>query len=88
MFLVTALFSLFAYVWLLVVLEFSSPNVVESWEAALTFLFFPMLVGIAYAADQNWKCGKKTKVTTAEEDDQHIEMGVGNGIGNGDECKW
>ena len=27
---------------------------VEIWEAVLTFLFFPILVIVAYAADKGW----------------------------------
>jgi len=53
-FCVTALFSLFAYIWLIIVLVYISKDVVEVWEAALTFLFFPILVLIAYAADKGW----------------------------------
>jgi len=51
---VTASFSIFAYIWLLIILQFSSPGQVELWEAILTFLFFPILVLIAYAADKQW----------------------------------
>jgi len=53
-FFVTATFSLFAYVWLLVVLQWSSENVVDLWEAILTLAFFPILVLVAYAADKGW----------------------------------
>lgn len=49
---VTAAFSLFAYVWLIIVLMVISKNVVEWWEAIVTFLFFPMLVIISFAADK------------------------------------
>ena len=52
MFCITATFSLFAYIWLVIVLVVSSPNKVDVWEAALTLLFFPLLVGIAYAGDK------------------------------------
>ena len=31
---VTAIFSIMAYVWLIVILDWISPNVVEIWEAA------------------------------------------------------
>jgi solute carrier family 8 (sodium/calcium exchanger) len=41
---VTAVFSVFAYIWLLIVLKWVSPDEVEIWEAILTFLFFPILV--------------------------------------------
>ena len=32
----------------------SSPDVVEPWEAILTFLFFPFLTALAYAADKGY----------------------------------
>jgi solute carrier family 8 (sodium/calcium exchanger) len=48
---VTATFSIFAYLWLLVILSVSSPNVVTVTEALLTFIFFPVLVWISYLAD-------------------------------------
>ena len=51
---VTATFSIFAYIWLLVILKWSSPDEVSIWEAVLTFLFFPILVVIAYSADKGW----------------------------------
>jgi len=50
-YMVTAAFSIFAYLWLLIILTGISPNVVEVWEAVFTFLLFPALVGIAYIAD-------------------------------------
>ncbi|XP_015920946.1 sodium/calcium exchanger Calx [Parasteatoda tepidariorum] len=49
---VTAFFSVFAYIWLLIILVGFSPHEVEIWEAVVTFLFFPLLVGISYAADK------------------------------------
>lgn len=56
----TALWSVFAYVWILIVLQYNSPNVVEVWEAVVTFLFFPALILHAWAQDNNWWCiGKK-----------------------------
>ncbi|XP_054286263.1 sodium/calcium exchanger 2-like isoform X1 [Macrosteles quadrilineatus] len=57
-FIVTGLFSFFAYIWLLVILRFISPDVVELWEACVTFAMFPILVMFAYAADRGW-CGLK-----------------------------
>ncbi|CAL1282585.1 unnamed protein product [Larinioides sclopetarius] len=49
---VTAFFCVFAYIWLLIILLGISPHEVEVWEAVVTFLFFPILVGISYAADK------------------------------------
>ena len=56
-FALTAVFSLFAYVWLLIILQVSSPNIIEPWEGGVTFFFFPLLVGLAYLADVGvFKC--------------------------------
>mmetsp|Transcript_50674 Transcript_50674/g.147435 ORF Transcript_50674/g.147435 Transcript_50674/m.147435 type:complete len:815 (-) Transcript_50674:167-2611(-) len=51
---VTAFFSIFAYIWLLFILMVISPNIVEVWEGVLTFLFFPVLVTVAYLADRGY----------------------------------
>lgn len=60
-FIVTASASIWAYLWILIILVGSSPNKVDVWEGVLTFLFFPMLVFIAYAADRNWFRGERVK---------------------------
>eukprot|EP00930_Biecheleria_cincta_P035153 TRINITY_DN24205_c0_g3_i1.p1 TRINITY_DN24205_c0_g3~~TRINITY_DN24205_c0_g3_i1.p1 ORF type:complete len:856 (-),score=177.60 TRINITY_DN24205_c0_g3_i1:134-2701(-) len=49
---VTASFSIFAYLWLIIILVLSSPDIVEIWEGVLTFLFFPILLIIAWMADR------------------------------------
>uniref|UniRef100_A0A1B6GPS7 Calx-beta domain-containing protein n=1 Tax=Cuerna arida TaxID=1464854 RepID=A0A1B6GPS7_9HEMI len=51
-FFVTATWSVFAYVWLYVILAVTSPGVVDVWEGILTFSFFPLTVLTAYIADQ------------------------------------
>jgi solute carrier family 8 (sodium/calcium exchanger) len=53
-FAITASFSVFAYVWIVFILLVTSPNVVEWWEGLLTFLFFPVLICFAYAADAGY----------------------------------
>ena len=53
-FTITGCFSVFAYIWMLVILVFITPDVVDVWEGVLTFLFFPIVVCLAYAADRNW----------------------------------
>ncbi|CAK0849696.1 unnamed protein product [Prorocentrum cordatum] len=65
-FAITAAFSIFAYVWLVFILIVVSPHVVEWWEGLLTFLFFPVLVILAYAADKGWlnKCLGRTVGST------------------------
>lgn len=51
-FIITASWSIFAYVWLWFILSPSSYGVVDVWEAVLTFLFFPGTVVTAYIADR------------------------------------
>lgn len=51
-FAITAFFSVFAYVWLLIILVLVSPNIIELWEGIMTFLFFFVLVLLAYLADK------------------------------------
>jgi len=50
-FLITAFASVFAYIWMLICIIGISYEVVDVFEAFLTFLFFPILVGVAYAQD-------------------------------------
>jgi solute carrier family 8 (sodium/calcium exchanger) len=56
----TCSFSLFAYIWLYIVLGLISPNRVDVPEALITFIFFPVLVGLAYAFDTE-KCFRKQR---------------------------
>lgn len=51
-FFVTATWSVFAYLWLLVILKVTTPGVVDIWEGVVTFLFFPTTVATAYMADR------------------------------------
>ncbi|CAH8563912.1 unnamed protein product [Dicrocoelium dendriticum] len=50
-FFITASWSVFAYLWLYLIIAVISPGVVEVWEAVLTFIFFPVIVVCAYLAD-------------------------------------
>ncbi|GFR95839.1 sodium/calcium exchanger [Elysia marginata] len=61
---VTAFTCVFAYVWMAIVLLAISPNRVEVWEAVLTFLFFPLLIIIAYLADKDFCMKKKDSYDT------------------------
>lgn len=51
-FFVTATWSVFAYLWLLIILKVTTPGVVDTWEGIVTFLFFPATVFTAYLADR------------------------------------
>jgi solute carrier family 8 (sodium/calcium exchanger) len=75
-FCITALFSILAYIWLIVVLVFVSKDRIDIWEAVITFLFFPVLVIIAYCADKGWMnklfCHNPDKHANKQ---QQIELG-------------
>jgi len=79
-FCITSIFSIFAYVWLVIVLTVSSKEQIEIWEAVLTFLFFPLLVIIAYSADKGWLnklfCQSGASVASKQ---QQIELGNAQG---------
>lgn len=51
---ITAFASVFAYVWLIIILLVWTPDQITLPEAILTFAFFPLLVLFAYYADK-WK---------------------------------
>lgn len=51
-FFITAFWSIFAYIWLYLILSVMSPGVVEVWEALVTLLFFPVCVILAWIADR------------------------------------
>lgn len=51
-FIVTAVWSVFAYFWMYVVLQIWSPGEIELAEAFLTFAFFLILCFMAYCADK------------------------------------
>ena len=69
-FVVTAVGSVFANLWLVIVVGVSTPSLIEPWEGVCTFLFFPILVVLAYLADKG-----KTKECTAN------KGAAGNGAG-------
>ena len=58
-FTITAFFSVFAYLWLLIILLIWTPDQVTVIEGVLSFLFFPLVVCLAYGADRNWFKGDK-----------------------------
>ncbi|KAK3531399.1 hypothetical protein QTP70_018203, partial [Hemibagrus guttatus] len=51
-FFITAFWSIFAYIWLYLILDIISPGVVEVWEALVTLSFFPVCVILAWIADR------------------------------------
>ncbi|XP_078724390.1 sodium/calcium exchanger 3 isoform X5 [Lampetra fluviatilis] len=51
-FFVTATWSIFAYIWLYLILAVISPGIVEVWESLVTLMFFPVCVIFAWVADR------------------------------------
>lgn len=49
---ITAVSSVFAYLWLYLCLSVISPNYITLWEALVTFGFFFLLVAMAFCADK------------------------------------
>ncbi|KAA8549155.1 hypothetical protein F0562_000839 [Nyssa sinensis] len=52
--LVELFWSFWAYIWLYIILEVWTPNVVTLWEALLTVLQYGLLLINAYAQDKRW----------------------------------
>jgi solute carrier family 8 (sodium/calcium exchanger) len=82
-FFITATWSIFAYLWMYIIISVSSYGVVEVWEGVITFLFFPATVITAYIADRQiffykflskrYRSGKHKTVVVSEGGD--MEMG-------------
>ncbi|XP_074356951.1 magnesium/proton exchanger [Apium graveolens] len=53
--LVELFWSFWAYIWLYIILEVWTPNVITLWEAALTVLQYGLLLLHAYAQDKRWQ---------------------------------
>ena len=76
---VTALFSLFAYAWVYIVIIEISPMRIEVWEAVATFCFFPVLVSTAYAADRKmlsfrWRSENNENVTELQVNKDSVQI--------------
>jgi len=69
----TAVHSVIAYAWLVIIVQFSSKNVVDVWEAAVTLGFMPYLTLFVWAADRNWF--KSHQVFPAAEEGYEDEEG-------------
>ncbi|XP_050391530.1 sodium/calcium exchanger 1 [Patella vulgata] len=86
-FAITSTFSVFAYIWLIIILVFISPNYVDVWEAVVTFLMFPVMVILAYIADKDF-CGKSKSAVSSSESElglaferdpgKNVKFDVGN----------
>jgi solute carrier family 8 (sodium/calcium exchanger) len=63
-YIITATFSVFAYMWLFIIIMGPTPDVISVWEAVVTILLFPLLTVLAYFADR----GKITFGLKGDED--------------------
>ncbi|KAJ8347955.1 hypothetical protein SKAU_G00265440 [Synaphobranchus kaupii] len=57
-FFITAFWSVFAYIWLYLILAVITPGIVQVWEALVTLLYFPVCVMLAWIADRRLLCYK------------------------------
>lgn len=83
-FFVTAMFSIFAYVWLLFIVEIISPNIVELWEALITLLMLPVLVTVSYACDKGWILNWGGDSDDAQQEALAVTAGDGGTGGSGE----
>ncbi|XP_074662888.1 sodium/calcium exchanger 1-like [Tubulanus polymorphus] len=96
-FFITATWSIFAYLWLYMIIGVITPNRVDVWEALLTFLFFPLTVVTAYFADRKiffysflskkYRGSRTKKVVIQAEGDVEMADGKTNYLADGAELK-
>lgn len=77
-FVVTSIASLFAYIWLYLVLEIITPNEVDLMEAWLTLVYFFALIFIAFAADKYNEYLEDSRKTQQEQEEKNkkTELGI------------
>ena len=73
-FIVTSIWSIWAYVWMLLVTSYITPKVIDPWEAWVTLLFLPIFVIIAYLTDRGWCCGAKKVQDSEDEETVSIQI--------------
>jgi len=78
---VTAFSSIWAYIWILIILQYNSPDVITMVEAFATLLFTPALILIAYLADKGYFSFKKD--TTFEDAEKTMFENESEDLHNG-----
>ena len=75
-FICTAMFSIFAYVWLYICYSIWTPDEITIEESVLTFLFFPLMVYLAYMCSiyDNKKAEAAAKAEQDEQEDEEMDM--------------
>jgi len=82
----TAVTSVLAYVWLLIILIVSSPDVITPWEGIVTFMMFWVLLIVAYAASKNFfraEVAVAPEGSSAAKPSQERRMSIGAGAADG-----
>ncbi|ESO92661.1 hypothetical protein LOTGIDRAFT_162582 [Lottia gigantea] len=81
-FIMTSIWSIWAYIWMLLVVSYISPGIIEPWEAWVTLAYFPLFVLMAYCQDNGWFRKKKVQDIDDEEEQgvRVIELNQRRGI--------
>lgn len=79
---ITATFSVLAYIWLIFILQVSTPEKVDIWEALITLMLLPLLLVISFAADKGWilswlQCEQDYEVGSGAKDRLDLDDGQG-----------
>ena len=84
-FIITAIFSIIAYLWLLIILVYVSKDEIEVWEALSTLVMFPVLVSISYIADRGYfdNIFHWNRKLESDENLNQLEMSLMDGAGDG-----
>ena len=75
-FISTALFSTWAYIWFFLVLVVISPGYVEIWEAFVTLGFMVILVVVAYSCDKSHSRSESMEEQKKEEERKVIKTAI------------
>lgn len=67
-FFITSVFMFVAYIWLVIMVAWITPGIIEIWEAAVTLALLPLLVLISYLADVGFfgDFGKNAEISDRE----------------------
>merc|ERR1711988_611535 len=80
-FLITAFASLFAYFWMVIVIDMTSKEEIDIAESLITLLMFPLLVFVSWAQDNGWWMNSDK---VSPEDDDGPTAGKVKSIDTGD----
>ena len=73
-FLLTSVWSMWAYIWMLLVVRYISPGVITPWEAWVTLGYMPLFVFLAYCQDNGWWCSCRKRKEVEQEDEEKDEL--------------